>query len=94
MIEVSSHTNLPIQNIELIEAISPLITKVYFAEPIIYDEDEVLRCYLNIDNELHYFIKKKNSPLGFGERIKITLDNLYKLSESELIEVWKIYLKK
>ena len=89
---MSIHGKTPLENIELIEAISPLIKKVYFAEPIVYDEGEVLRCYLNIDNELHYFIKNKNAPLGVGQRLKITTNNLIKLTNSELMEVWKIYL--
>lgn len=81
------------EKLELIETISPLIGKVYFRESIVYDEEEVFRAYFNIDNELHYFIKSKYAPLGIGQRLKITSTNLYKLSESELMEVWKIYLE-
>ena len=95
MINSEEHIGYSKEKKELLSYISPLIGSVNFREPIIvYEDEEVIRAYLNIDSELHYFIKKKNSTVGEGEKCKITSSNLLNLSESELLEVWRIFLKR
>jgi len=73
---------------DFINLIHKRLKKREFLEYKKIKHKDFIRAYIWDRNEIWLYIKEKGTPIGVGKRIELSIENLSRMSEEELEQIW------